>query len=463
MKSAQPQKKVGGIAANAIMRPIIAILAILDIAIIGMYLQITEETRQLSSVMNRIGVYTGEANSLLAGASLLSQTAANFVLVPVKKNGEFNIYPLTIYANELNRPRRGSQVLERFRDYEISDKARSHLSAAAADSDRMTEIQLHALALVNAVHPFPNTAPLNRIPLPALKEADKALPNAEKLEKSKSLVLDSYDELDMFSVSRNITACVNEIRTDANAQAAATGKRVFILRTGLWVATIMITVILFITFMILYKQMINPLEGFVRLIASNKTLDEKQGMKEVRQVASAYNNLEERRDALRSVAETDTLTNLPNRYRFEKYILDAGESGYSLGIVMFDINYLKETNDTLGHSAGDKLIQTVAKCIASSFGENSFRIGGDEFVAAVKDCEQEKILQMIDRFEETTRKEKVSVSLGYAYAREIGETTLKELIDEADRKMYAQKQEAHKNISQFFMRTAGTVSSVSTV
>ena len=238
---------------------------------------------------------------------------------------------------------RCSDVLERFRDYEVSEKARSYLSAAARDADRMTEIQLHALALVNAVHPFPATAPLNQIPLPALQNTDQALSDADKLEKARRLVLDSYEDLDMFSVSRNVTACVQEIRNDASVQAAAAGKRVAILRTGLWIATILITVILVITFMILYKQMINPLTGFVRLIASNQFLDDKEGMREVRQVASAYNNLEKRREALRSVAETDSLTNLPNRYRFEKYILGAGDSGYSLAILMFDINYLKES------------------------------------------------------------------------------------------------------------------------
>ena len=460
MKNVQPQKKVGGIAANAIMFPIIALLTVIDLAIIGMFMQINAGANQLSAVSSKAGVYIGEANSLLAGTSLLAQTAANFVLVPVKKNGDFNAYPLTTYANELKKPRRGSQVLERFRNYEISDKARSYLSVAAVDSDRMLGTQLHALALVNAVHPFPNTAPLNQIPLPALKEADQALSGADKLEKARNLVLGSYDDLDMFSVSRNVTACTDEIRADISAQAAASGKRVAILRTGLWIATILITVILFITFVLLYKQMINPLEGFVRLIASNKSLDEDQGMKEVRQVASAYNNLEKRRDALRSVAETDTLTNLPNRYLFEKYLLDSGDSGYSLGIVMFDINYLKETNDTFGHSAGDKLIQTAAHCIAACFGPNSFRIGGDEFVAVLKDIKPETIRQMMDRFEETQQQEKVSVSLGYAYAEEIGETTLKTLIDEADKKMYAQKQEAHKKVDQYFVNTASRVSTV---
>ena len=460
MKNVQPQKKVGGIAANAIMFPIIALLTVIDIAIIGMFMQINAGANQLSAVSSKAGVYIGEANSLLAGTSLLAQTAANFVLVPVKKNGEFNTYPLTIYANELMKPRRGSQVLERFKNYEISEKARSYLSYAAKDADRMTEVQLYALALVNAAHPFPDMAPVNRIPLPLLKEGDQALSGEEKLEKARSLMLESYGDLDMFSVSRNVNDCVEEIRSDIGVQAAASGKRVAMLRTGLWIATILITVILFITFVLLYRQMINPLEGFVRLIASNQSLNEEQGMKEVRQVASAYNNLEKRRDALRSVAETDTLTSLPNRYLFEKYLLDSGDSGYSLGIVMFDINYLKETNDTYGHSAGDRLIQTAARSIASCFGKNSFRIGGDEFVAVLKDVKPETIRQMIDRFEETAQKEKVSVSLGYAYAEEIGETTLKALIEEADKKMYAQKQEAHRKVNQFFVKTAGRVSTV---
>ena len=259
MKSTQPQKKVGGITANSFMRPIIAMLAVLDIAIIGMFMQINSGAGRLSTVMTNVGVYIGEANSLLAGVSLLNQTVANFVLVPVKKTGELNAAPLIVFANELNRHRRGSDVLERFRDYEISEKARSYLSAAARDADRMTDIQLHALALVNAVHPFPATAPLNQIPLPALQNTDQALSDADKLEKARRLVLDSYEDLDMFSVSRNVTACVQEIRNDASAQAAAAGKRVAILRTGLWIATILITVILVITFMILYKQMINPL------------------------------------------------------------------------------------------------------------------------------------------------------------------------------------------------------------
>ena len=152
---------------------------------------------------------------------------------------------------------------------------------------------------------------------------------------------------------------------------------------------------------------------------------------------------------MRSAAETDALTNLPNRYRFEQYLLDAGENGYSLAILMFDINFLKETNDTFGHSAGDKLIRTAAKCITSCFGEKSFRIGGDEFAAVVEDCRPETVHQMISRFREAEERENVSISVGFAYADRISETTVKQLIDEADKQMYAEKQAAHKRLRQY--------------
>ena len=204
------------------------------------------------------------------------------------------------------------------------------------------------------------------------------------------------------------------------------------------------------TFVALYQQMIHPLTGFVQLITANQPLDDEKGLKEVRLVASAYNSLRKRRDALdailRSAAETDALTNLPNRYRFEQYLLDAGESGYSLAILMFDINYLKQTNDTMGHSAGDKLLRTAANCITSCFGEKSFRIGGDEFAAVVENCKPEAVQQMIFRFREAEQRENISVSVGYAYADKISETTIKQLIDEADRQMYAEKQLTHRKV-----------------
>ena len=124
-------------------------------------------------------------------------------------------------------------------------------------------------------------------------------------------------------------------------------------------------------------------------------------------------------------------------------MLEAEESGYSVAMVLFDVNFLKVTNDTQGHLAGDKLLISAAECIARCFGENCFRFGGDEFAAVVKDCTPESIEAMIRRFQEVEKEKNVSISLGYAYTDEIGSTSFKKLLDEADQKMYEQKELTH--------------------
>lgn len=453
MKSTQPQqvaggtKKIGGIAANSLMRPIIAILAVLHVVIIALIMQINATSAELSATMKIAGERIEEATSVLAGSSLLSETSTNFILMPVTVNGEVNVEPLVPFATELQRPRRGNQVLERFKTYDESEGAMRYLTAAAGNAELLMDAQLHAIALINAVHPFPKVFPLNKIPLPELTEAEKALPAAEKLAQSKVIALGQVANMNKRAISQNANACAAMIKAGAGAKAAGIGKKIAILRVALLGGALAIMVILIGTFVALYKQMIHPLMGFVQLITANQPLNEEKGLQEVRKVASAYNSLRKRRDALdailRSAAETDALTNLPNRYRFEQYLLDAGESGYSVAILIFDINFLKETNDALGHSAGDQLICTAAKCITSCFGENSFRIGGDEFAAVVQDCNPEMVKEMIYRFREAEQRENVSISVGYAYADKISETTIKQLIDEADRQMYAEKQLAH--------------------
>jgi diguanylate cyclase (GGDEF)-like protein len=459
MKATVPQpvaagtNNTGGIAANSLMRPIIIVLAVLHVAMIALIMQINATSAELSAEMRKAGEQIEEATSILAGTSLMSETSTNFILMPVTEHGEINAGPLAAYAAELKQPRRGPQVLERFRNYDVDEKVMAQLAAASGNSEQLKEAQLHAIALINAVYPLPNISPLNQIPLPKLNESEKALPNEEKLAQARVVALGSVANMSKRAVSQNVNACKEILRANAGAKAAEVGKKIAILRIMLLGGAGAILLILIGTFVALYKQMIHPLMGFVQLITANQPLNEEKGLQEVRLVASAYNSLRKRRDALdsilRSAAETDTLTNLPNRYRFEQYLLDAGESGYSLAILMFDINYLKETNDTLGHSAGDKLIRTAAKCITSCFGEKSFRIGGDEFAAVVEDCKPEMVQQMIYRFREAEERENVSISVGYAYAEKISETTIKQLIDEADKQMYAEKQMAHRKLRTY--------------
>jgi diguanylate cyclase (GGDEF)-like protein len=312
----------------------------------------------------------------------------------------------------------------------------------------MLDAQLHAIALIRSVYPLPNIPQLASIPVYTLTEEEQSMTDAQREALARTLVLGSVYGLNKQSVSQNVSACVGVLEEYSSRNAAEASQKLGVLRAAMWAVTLTIIAILTVTFFLLFTQLILPLGKIARTIPTGNALDEKGGFREVRLVASAYNDVRNRRDALddilRSAAETDALTKLPNRYRFEQYIMDAEDRGYSVAMLLFDVNYLKKTNDTLGHLAGDKLLVSAAECISRCFGENCFRFGGDEFAAIVKDCSPESIEAMISRFEETEKEKNVSISFGYAYTDEIGRTTFKKLLSEADRKMYAQKEAIHR-------------------
>lgn len=85
-------------------------------------------------------------------------------------------------------------------------------------------------------------------------------------------------------------------------------------------------------------------------------------------------------------ASTDVLTGLPNRAAFNTAIaaLDGADPG-SWALFLVDLDNLKVVNDTLGHSAGDRLLQAAASRIARAVKPDAaFRVGGDEFAILLR-------------------------------------------------------------------------------
>ncbi len=440
-----------GISANTVMLPIIGVLAALYIVIIILIIHINSTGMGVSQLMQMSSDYTENATALLAGSSLMAETSMNFIMMPLAENGTVNVYPLIAYANELGIDRRGDQVVERFRGYDVSAEA-FHLIVAAADSANfLMDAQIHAISLVCADYPLPDRPPLNMIPLRELTAEEQAMSAEERLAAARRLFLNSEYSQHKQAVSENVNACVASIKATNGYVIAETSRHFEVDRILLWISMIVVIAIMAFNFFVLYRWLILPLDDYVRLIDTDETLDDGKGLREVRLLAGAYNRLLKRRDGLesilRSAAETDTLTGLPNRYGFEQYLLESGRSGYSLAVFLFDINYLKVTNDTLGHAAGDKLIRSAADCIRECFGledeNNCFRFGGDEFAAVEKNCAREKIDRMVKHFELSQAERGISISWGYAFTEEIGNTTVKKMMDEADKHMYERKEKMH--------------------
>ena len=446
----KPKKSVS---INVVTVSVCIALAILHVLIIIVILMINNSSSSLSEIMDRSSKRLETVTSLQAGSSLLSETSSSYVLIPLTEDGSVNVAPLMGYAAEMDRPRRGPQVLQQLRDYGVTDEAvLDSVGIAAENSEAMLENQLHAIALMRSVYPLPDLKQLKAIPDVPLTEEEQAMSDAQREEAARRLLLNVTYAQRKSVISQNTTKSVEILRAQAHQQAEIAGRRVLTLRVILWIVTLSMVVLLVLFFVTLYRQLINPLNSYVRLIGSDGNLDERRGLREVRLLASAYNAVFKRRNALeailRSAAETDALTNLPNRYRFEQYLVESGEVGFSVAVLLFDINYLKQTNDTHGHLAGDKLIRDAADWINRCFGNakdsECFRFGGDEFAAVMKNCSESELQEHIRRFREMEAEKGISVSIGSAYAGEIGQTTFKRLLDEADRNMYREKEKFHR-------------------
>lgn len=451
-------RKAGGVSASSFLIPVIIVLVILLATVVSLVYSVNKEGARLADVITEGNENIIDVTDLIAGSSLLNESSTQYIIQPVTPNGDQILGPLGAYTRELGLPRRGPEVLARFDGVDLDEGVRKNLELASENAQFMYESQLHALALVSAVYPLPASEPYTKIPLPPLTPQEQAMPPEAKLGIARSLVLNESYSTAKYTVFASITAVQTAFRDDMNREAAATTSRISYLRKVLWVVAVCIGIVLFVAFFVIYSQLVYPLKRFVPRLNEREQLDDRNGLSEVRLVASAYNDLLERRDTiydiLKGAAEKDALTNLPNRYAYQQRIVDMRTSGYSAAVVLFDVDYLKHTNDVSGHAAGDELLRKSARCIQDCFGikgdTNCYRYGGDEFVAVLTDCTEEGVEERIVRFRNEQKKYDISVSCGYAYTDDIGKTSFRELLEDADSKMYQQKEHMHEIASSLY-------------
>ena len=72
-------KKVGGVTANALIFPLLLLIAMLHIFIIDLIVEVTRSEDSLTDLISRSGLYQQTATNLQAGTSILSETASGFV------------------------------------------------------------------------------------------------------------------------------------------------------------------------------------------------------------------------------------------------------------------------------------------------------------------------------------------------------------------------------------------------
>lgn len=157
-----------------------------------------------------------------------------------------------------------------------------------------------------------------------------------------------------------------------------------------------------------------------------------------------------REQTLSRLSEEDRMTSLYNRNQYIKMIQEYYPAIQSVGVIFWDVNGLKETNDTHGHEYGDYLITSISDSILKITEESkkAYRIGGDEFVMIVEDATEGMIQTILNKWRKEIKKKneiskiKISVSVGYALGNG---TELEEIIKKADENMYLEKKKYYLN------------------
>ncbi|MEW8028240.1 MAG: EAL domain-containing protein [Candidatus Thiodiazotropha sp.] len=169
--------------------------------------------------------------------------------------------------------------------------------------------------------------------------------------------------------------------------------------------------------------------------------------------------LQSNKHQLQQLAEKDTLTQLPNRFMFNR-LLDqavsrAARTHSMLALLFLDLDRFKEVNDSLGHDAGDTLLEVIAQRLLGAVrkGDVVSRISGDEFVILLADIRRPDDATLVaDHIIESVRQMVIiqgkrlhpSISIGISLFPNDGRTG-KLLLQSADTAMYRAKRQSQNS------------------
>ena len=205
-------------------------------------------------------------------------------------------------------------------------------------------------------------------------------------------------------------------------------------------------------------------DEFPAEITITSTNFEKEFTKEYTLIVRDVTHATKLQSKLKLLAYSDPLTGLYNRTYLLQSLRQAvkvqREDGGAVAVFFMDLDKFKKVNDTLGHKAGDELLNEVAKRLTSSTRETDTiaRWGGDEFVVMISGHVNHKLAQqkahdflhvMREPLLLSGRTIKIPTSIGVAISLD-GTDSAEELIQQADIAMYQAKQQGRNNY-QFFL------------
>lgn len=179
----------------------------------------------------------------------------------------------------------------------------------------------------------------------------------------------------------------------------------------------------------------------------------------------AERNLQKANQKLEEMSFKDSLTNIPNRRLFEKYIEESWKnalaSQYPLTFMMIDIDFFKLYNDTYGHLQGDDCLAEIAQILHSEVEKDGgfiARYGGEEFALIYENFDDEGLAkQKADQLRELVQNLKiphieseicdyVTISIGIVHRIPDENESIQEFVQRGDQALYEAKENGKNRV-----------------
>ena len=169
-------------------------------------------------------------------------------------------------------------------------------------------------------------------------------------------------------------------------------------------------------------------------------------------------------EEFRKLSVTDPLTGLYNRRYFERAMKDelalALRHGDSHCVLLIDIDYFKNINDTYGHLEGDRILQKFSMCLQEHARATDVlcRMGGEEFIILCKRINRDNAIKMAEKFRQKlgsmnfrlgTDSLNITASIGVSVFPKEPDDSIDEIVNEADEALYYCKRNGRNQVALF--------------
>lgn len=207
--------------------------------------------------------------------------------------------------------------------------------------------------------------------------------------------------------------------------------------------------------------------------AIEETLAERQQrhQREMRAMGEKLQGMKAELSAVRRSAETDALTKVYNRASLDRHLEAnanlADFTGEVVTLLLLDLDHFKQLNDTYGHQAGDRALQSAADAFVRAASRNTdfvARYGGEEFAVVLGDTPLERAVKVGERILDSVRKltishdgQQIRVTVSIGVAQHVPYESTKDWVARADRALYSAKEHGRDCVEVFCERPGSLI------